>query len=350
MKRTILKDIVIEQIAPEGKAIARVDGKVIFIDKALPGDVVDVRLTKQKKDFALGEIVALQQASTDRIDAFCEHFGTCGGCTWQHASYDNQLKYKTQIVADAFKRVGKIDIEMILPIVGADKTEYYRNKTEYSFSNRAWLTDEQIKSGLEFNRNALGFHIPKRFEHILHINKCYLQDDFANTVRNAIYQFAIDNDMSFYNVKFHEGNLRNVMIRNTSIGEWMLLLSFGENNDKNFELLDYIKTNFKNITSLNYAINTKKNDAVYDLDIQHYSGNTYIVEQLGNVRYKIGVKSFFQTNTAQAKKLYDTIIDFGNFSADEIVYDLYTGTGSIALYIAHLCKQVVGIEQIPGSY
>jgi 23S rRNA (uracil1939-C5)-methyltransferase len=285
-----------------------------------------------------------------KLIPLCEHFGTCGGCKWQHVDYKFQLEFKQQIVEEAFRRIGKVAIENIQPILGCEETIFYRNKLEFTFSNRVWLTREQIDSGEVFDRNALGFHTAGNFASVLHINQCFLQDEKVNTIRNAVYDFAIKNSYTFYNLKFHEGLLRNLIFRNTTLNEWMVTVCFAENDMEKIEqMMNFLKDNFSFITSLNYIINTKKNDTIYDQEVITFHGNNHIIEQLGTIRYKISTKSFFQTNSKQAKRLYDIVKDFGNFSKNDLVYDLYCGTGSIALYIANDCKKAVGIEQIPDA-
>lgn len=339
----------IESIAGEGRGLARMEQFVCFVDKGLPGDRVLATIQKKKKDYALAKIDQVLEPSPDRTEPFCPHFGTCGGCTWQHAGYDKQLGYKTHMVLEAFRRIGKTELSDMLPIIGSAQTRHYRNKVEYTFSNRAWLTDEQIKSGQAFERRALGFHIPERFEHILHLQTCFLQEDTGNRIRDAVYRFAIEYDIPFYNLKFHEGVLRNLILRNTTLGEWMVTVCFARDSEHNLALMAFLKNTFPEITSLNYLFNDKKNDTIYDRTVINYSGRDHIIEQLGDIRYKIGVKSFFQTNSAQAKTMYDLVKAFGDFQPDEVVYDVYCGTGSIALYVADTCKKVVGIEQIPEA-
>lgn len=346
----LLENIAVTDIAAEGKGLARVDNLVVFIEKAIPGDVVNAKIVKKKKDYAMAEINQLVQASSHRVDSFCSHFGTCGGCKWQHVDYTYQTAMKQKLVEDAFRRIGKTALENNLPILGCDETIFYRNKLEFTFSNRVWLTKEQIESGETFNRNALGFHTAGNFASILQIDTCYLQDEKVNQIRNAIYEFAIQHHYTFYNLKFHEGLLRNLIFRNTTINEWMVTVCFAENDIEKIEqLMSFIFQQFPFITSLNYIINTKKNDTIYDQAVITYHGRNYIIEQLGDIQYKISTKSFFQTNSKQAKRLYDIVKDFGNFSKNDTVYDLYCGTGSIALYIAQNCKKVVGIEQIPDA-
>lgn len=346
----VLENVEITAIAAEGKGLGRVENFVVFIDKAIPGDIVNAKIIKKKKDYALAEIDAVIKPSEKRTASFCEHFGTCGGCKWQHVGYQFQLEFKQEIVEEAFRRIGKTAIPNMLPILGCEETVFYRNKLEFTFSNRVWLTREQIDSGEVFDRNALGFHTAGNFASVLHINKCFLQDEKVNTIRNAVYDFAVKHHLTFYNLKFHEGLLRNLIFRNTTLNEWMLTVCFGEQQQENSLLLmNFLKENFPFITSLNYIINTKKNDTIYDQEVITFEGKNHIIEQLGNVKYKISTKSFFQTNSKQAKRLYDIVKEFGNFTKDDLVYDLYCGTGSIALYIANDCKKVVGIEQIPDA-
>ena len=346
----ILENITIEQIAAEGKGLARVDNYILFVDKAIPNDVVNAKILQKKKDYAMAEIETLVTPSPERIASFCKHFGNCGGCKWQHVNYPYQLVLKQQLVVDAFKRIGKLNLENVTPILGCEETIYYRNKLEFTFSNRVWLTKEQINSGETFERNALGFHAAGHFASVLQIDECFLQDDFVNTVRNAIYQFAINNAYTFYNIKHHEGLMRNLIFRSSTLGEWMITVCFAYDDSEKIELLmNFIKTEFPTITSLNYIINTKKNDTIFDQEVITFHGKDHIIEQLDNIQYKISVKSFFQTNSKQAKRLYDIVKDFGAFTKEDVVYDLYCGTGSIALYIANDCKKVIGIEQIADA-
>lgn len=343
----IIENVAVTAIAAEGKGLARVDNFVWFIDKAIPGDVIHAKVTKKKKDFGVAEIDTLVEASAHRKDFFCEHFGTCGGCKWQHVDYAYQVEMKHQLVLDAFRRIGKIELENVEPILACEATEFYRNKLEFTFSNRVWLTREQIDSGESFNRNALGFHTAGNFASILHINTCYLQDEKVNTIRNAVYSFAIQHQYTFYNLKHHEGLMRNLIFRSSTLDEMMVTVCFAENKMPEITaMMDYLQNTFPYISSLNYIINTKKNDTIYDQDVICYNNKNHIIEQLGNIKYKISPKSFFQTNSRQAKRLYDLVKEFGGFSKNDFVYDLYCGTGSIALYIADDCKKVLGIEQI----
>ncbi len=346
----ILENIEISAIAAEGKGLARVENFVVFVDKAIPGDIINAKIINKKKDYAMAEISTLLQPSSMRTESFCQHFGTCGGCKWQHVNYSAQLEFKAKLVDEAFRRIGKIELKNISPILGCEESTHYRNKLEFTFSNRVWLTREQIDTGEQFDRNALGFHAAGSFASVLHIEKCYLQDDRTNNIRNAVYQYSIKNQLSFYNLKNHEGLLRNLIIRNSTLDEWMITVCFAEEKTDQIDgMMSFIKTEFPFITSLNYIINQKKNDTIYDQEVINYYGKEYITEQLGDIDYKISTKSFFQTNSKQAKRLYDIVKKLGGFTKQEVVYDLYCGTGSIGLYIANDCKKIVGIEQIQDA-
>lgn len=346
----ILTNIAITALAAEGKTIARhPDGRVIFVEGAIPGDVVDVLVTKRKKDYVEARVVAVQQASADRVQPFCAHFGTCGGCKWQQLAYPKQAQYKQQLTEETLRRIGKLAHLPILPIIAADPTRYYRNKLEFTFSNRRWLSQADVDSGATIDdRRALGFHIPGMFDRIVQVEHCYLQADPSNAIRNAIGQFAKLHNYSFYDVKAHEGLMRNLIIRTSTLGELMVIVSFGNNNDSQqiSQLMAYVAEQFPQITSLHYVVNTKHNDTLYDQDIITYAGRGYIYEQLEGLQFKISPKSFFQTNTHQALKLYQTTRQFAELQATDTVYDLYTGTGSIALFVAGQCQQVVGIEEV----
>lgn len=346
----LLENVRISGIAAEGKGLARVDNFVVFVDKGVPGDLIHAKIIQKKRDYAHAEIQTLVQASDKRVAAFCEHFGTCGGCKWQHVDYKFQLEFKQQIVVESFQRIGKMSLPDIQPILGCVEIIHYRNKLEFTFSDRVWLTREQMDSGESFNRNVLGFHVAGNFASVLHIEKCYLQDERVNEIRNSVYEFATQHQYSFYNLKLHEGLMRNLIFRSTTLDDWMVTVCFASHDTEKIELLmAFLQTSFPYITSLNYIINTKKNDTIYDQEVITYYGKDYIVEQLGEVRYKISPKSFFQTNSKQAKRLYDVVKEFGNLNKEDIVYDLYCGTGSIGLYLAKDCKKIVGIEQIADA-
>ncbi|HLP52834.1 MAG TPA: 23S rRNA (uracil(1939)-C(5))-methyltransferase RlmD [Chitinophagales bacterium] len=350
-ERKIIHDVAITDMSSEGMGIGRIEGKVVFATRAVPGDVVDVEVHKSKKSWAEGEIVALKTPSDLRIPAPCQHFGVCGGCKWQHIGYDEQLKFKKKIVTDAFERIGKIDFPEMPDVLGCTENFFYRNKLEFAFTDRRWLTVEEINSGADFgHRNALGFHVPGSFSGVIDIQKCWLQGDPSNAIRLAVKQFALDNGYTFFNLKDQNGLLRNLMVRTTSIGELLVLVSFYEDDkEKREALLNHIYELFPQITSLQYVVNSKRNDTIYDQELQVYKGRDYIIEQLGQYKYKIGAKSFFQTNSTQAKNLYDITKEFAGLKPTDVVYDLYTGVGSIAIYVSGDCKSVTGIEQIEAA-
>jgi 23S rRNA (uracil1939-C5)-methyltransferase len=350
-ERKILKNLTITEMSSEGKGIAKVEGKVIFAAFGVPGDVVDVEVKKSKKSFAEGVIADLKSASSLRVKAACSHFGVCGGCKWQHISYADQLTFKKKIVADAFERIGKIDFPSLPDVIGCEESYYYRNKLEFAFTDRRWLTQDEINSQQEFeHRNALGFHVPGSFSGVIDIQKCYLQADPSNQIRTAVKEFALKNGYTFFDLKNQKGLLRNLMIRITAIGEILVLVSFYENDEAKIEaLLQFISNEFPSVTSLQYVINGKRNDTIYDLQTKVYKGKDHIIEQLGKYKFKIGTKSFFQTNSVQAKKLYDFTKEFAALKSDDVVYDLFTGVGSIAIYLSDACKHVTGIEQIADA-
>lgn len=345
-------------IAEEGKGVAKADDLVIFVEKAIPGDVVDVRIVRKKKNFAEAVIEKLKSPSGHRKQAFCSHFGTCGGCKWQHMEYDAQLHFKQKNVDAALQRLGKIDTTSIEPILGSQKTTYYRNKLEYTFSNKRWLdANDMLEDSDGREMNALGFHVPLRFDKILNIEHCYLQGDPSNGIRLAIRDFALKHEISFYDLRNHEGALRNLIIRTSTTGEIMVAVVFAYADDAQIEsLMAYVRASFPEITSLLYIVNQKRNDTIFDQDVITYSGRDHIFEQMpsaslegGFVRFKIGVKSFYQTNSDQAFELYSITKDFADFKGHELVYDLYTGAGTIANFVAPDVKHVVGIEYVPSA-
>ena len=354
----ILTDIEITDAGSEGKAIARVDNKVIFVPFVVPGDVVDIKIYKSKKNYAEGRAVAIKQYSPLRSEVKCPHFGTCGGCRWQNMDYAEQLKYKQKQVVDNLERLGKIDTTNMSPICGSDNIFYYRNKLEYTFSNRPWISNEDIKNP-DFvpQPNALGFHIPGLFDKILDIEHCALQENLSNDIRLTIKEYALQHNLEFYDIRNHTGFLRNIVIRNTSIGEWMLVVIVAQNDkEKLLPMMEFLKNRFPQITSLQYIINEKLNDSYGDLDVITYSGKDSVVENMPAYKqqgkpleFKIGPKSFYQTNSAQAYKLYSFAADFADLNGDEVVYDLYTGTGTIANFVARRCKKVVGIEYVEDA-
>lgn len=350
-KNIFVENAQIVDISSEGKSVAKQDGMVIFVDGGVPGDIADVMITRKKNNYAEGHVVTIKNASENRINPICEHFGHCGGCKWQHMNYETQLKFKQKTVEDALVRIGKLDISTIKPIVGNKESFYYRNKLEFSFSDKKWLTNEEIKSGENIsNRNALGFHIPRMFDKILDINNCYLQPEPSNSIRNEIREFANKNNLSFFGVRDKTGLLRTLMIRTASTGEIMTLIQFYENQPDNIELLlNHLKTKFSQITSLQYVINQKGNDTLQDLNIITYYGRDHIFEEMEGLKFKISAKSFYQTNSVQAYELYKITRDLCSLTGNETVYDLYTGTGTIANFIAKSAKKVVGIEYIEDA-
>ncbi len=336
----------------KGKAIAKApDGRVIFLKDAVPGDLVDVQTYKKRKSYYEGNVTAVHRKSERRVDPKCSHFGICGGCKWQNMDYESQLHFKQNEVEQNLKRIGHLDIPPVLPIIPSEKTYFYRNKMEFSFSNNRWLTSEELESGERIGmRNALGFHIPGRWDKILDIEKCWLQDDPSNQIRNEIRSFANSNGFSFFDLKEQNGLLRNLMIRTTSMGEVMVLIQFfDDDKEKRRLLLDHLKEQFPVITSLLYVINQKANDTIYDQDVICYSGRDHIIEKMGDLRFKINAKSFYQTNSEQACNLYDIARQFGALKGDELVYDLYSGTGTIAQFIAKQAKKVIGLESVPEA-
>lgn len=350
MKNKVITNLKIERIAAEGKCVGHHEGKVVFVQNVAPGDVVDVRITKGKSSFMEGEAINFHEFSNDRIEPFCSHFGTCGGCKWQHINYDLQKTYKRQQVVDQFTRIGKMDIPEVLPILGSSQTQYYRNKLDFTFSNNRWLTREEINSGKSFERNALGFHIPKMFDKIVDIDHCYLQGNISNEVRNQLREFVLSEGLSFYDIRNQVGLLRNLIIRTTSTGESMVIVQFGEDDQEGIvKVMSFLNVQFPMITSLLYIINLKKNETFHDLEVLTYSGKDYIEEEMEGLKFRIGPKSFYQTNSEQAYELYKVAREFADLQGNEVVYDLYTGTGTIANFVAKKAKQVIGIEYVEAA-
>ncbi|SFB19158.1 23S rRNA (uracil(1939)-C(5))-methyltransferase RlmD [Algoriphagus aquimarinus] len=350
MKNKVITNLLIERIASEGKCLGHHEEKVVFVTGVAPGDVVDVRITKGKSSFMEGEPVNFHEYSKERIDPFCSHFGTCGGCKWQHINYDLQKTYKRQQVLDQFQRIAKVEIPEVMPTLGSEKTRYYRNKLDFTFSNKKWLTVEQIQSGEDFDRSALGFHIPKMFDKIVDVDHCYLQGNISNDVRNELRTFALANGLTFYDIRGQVGLLRNLIIRTTSTEQSMVIVQFGEDDPEGIQkVMEFLNEKFPQITSLLYVINTKGNETFHDLDLVTFSGNDFIEEEMEGLRFRIGPKSFYQTNSEQAYELYKVARDFADLQGDEVVYDLYTGTGTIANFVAKKAKQVIGIEYVPAA-
>lgn len=347
----VLEDLTISDVAAEGNAIARADEMVVFIPFGAPGDVADVKIDKKKKSYAEGHIVKLKKPSEIRVEPRCEHFTICGGCRWQHLPYEFQIKCKQQQVYDALTRIARVPFPEITPIIGSKQIWEYRNKMEYTFSNKCWLTYEQLNSGLEFpDRDAAGFHIPGAFDKVLDIKKCHLQDDLSNRLRLFIKNFGKENGYSFYDIRACQGFLRTLMIRIATTGEIMAVMVFGENDSEKIKtLLDAVRSEFPQITSLLYVINTKVNDTIADQEILLHSGKMYIEEEMDGLRFRIGPKSFYQTNSRQALVLYTVARNFADLKGDELVYDLYTGTGTIANFVARHCRHVIGIEYVEDA-
>ena len=345
-----LKNIEVIDIAEEGKGVGKHQDLVIFIEKAVPGDVVDIQLTRLKKNLAEAKITQFVQQSPDRIEPFCTHFGTCGGCKWQHLSYEAQLRYKQKAVLNALERLGKVDVKDSESILGSAETQYYRNKLEFTFSNKRWLDDADMANRDHLMMDALGFHVPGRFDKILDIQHCYLQADPSNAIRNSVRDFSLKNSLSYYDLRNHEGALRNLIIRTASTGELMVIVVFASADETQIEgLMNHLKINFPQITSLLYIQNQKRNDTIFDQDIVCYDGRDHIFEEMEGLKFKIGAKSFYQTNSAQAYELYKITRNMAGLNANDLVYDLYTGAGTIANFVAGQVKQVVGIEYVPTA-
>lgn len=347
----LLENITITGLAAEGKAIARVNDVVVFVSHVVPGDVVDLQVTKKKSHFMEARVVHFHKFSENRAEPVCEHFGVCGGCKWQMLPYKIQLQFKQQQTVEQLTRIGKVDLPEVFPIIGCAKTEFYRNKLEFTFSNKRWRTYEEMNEGKEFDTmNAVGFHIPGQFDKVLDINKCWLMDDISNRIRNEIKRYAIEQNLTFFDLRNQEGFLRTMILRTTSTGELMLIVVFFyEDEELRNALLKHIDEEFPQITSLLYVINSKANDTITDREVFVYKGADCIYEEMEGLKFKIGPKSFFQTNSDQAYELYKVARDFAGLTGKEVVYDLYTGTGTIALFVAGKCKEVIGIEYVPEA-
>lgn len=349
----LLEHITITDFAAEGKSLARVDDMVVFVPWAVPGDVCDLQVRRKKHSFMEAEIVRLHTPSPLRTQPFCQHFGTCGGCKWQQLPYEEQLKMKQQQVFDQLTRIGKVELPEFRTILGSVKTKEYRNKLDFGCSNRRYLTNEEIASGKEFARDAIGFHITGAFDKILPIEKCWLMDDLHNQIRNEIRDYAIENGLTFFDLRQQVGLLRDVIIRNSNTGEWLVIVQFhyDEQGDeqKAQALLQHVADKFPQITALMYLNNQKCNDTIGDQEISTFKGNDHIYETMEDLRFKVGPKSFYQTNTDQAYHLYSVAREFARLTGNELVYDLYTGTGTIANFVAKKARQVIGIEYVPEA-
>ena len=352
MKSYIVENLEIIDAGGEGKAVGKKEGLTVFMPFAVPGDVVDVEIFKKKKGYAEAKILNIKTKSPHRIEPKCEHFGLCGGCKWQILDYETQLKYKQKQVEDCFRHLGKFEFPPVLPIIPSKNQYEYRNKLEYTFSHLRWLDDEDMRlraDGEELETRGLGFHIPGKFDKVLNINHCYLQAEPSNEIRNSTRVFAMAHDISFYNIRNHEGILRNLIIRNNAKNEMMVIVALTEMNNKTKLLLEFLKEKFPQISSLFYVINTKLNDSISDLEPVLYAGTPHITETMEDLHFKIGPLSFFQTNSLQALELYKVAREFAQITPQDIVYDLYTGTGTIALFVAKQAKKVIGIEYVEAA-
>ncbi len=347
-----MEKVTITDVAAEGKALARVNDLVVFVPYVAPGDVIDIQLLRKRHNYAEGKAIAFHTYAAERAVPFCEHFGVCGGCKWQHLPYEAQLRYKQKQVVDNLTRIGKVDLGEVLPIIGSARTQFYRNKLEFTFSNKKWLTEEQVQSGETFDEmNGLGFHIPGMFDKVLDIHKCWLQDDISNRIRLAIKDYCLQHEgYPFFDLRNQEGFMRTLMIRTASTGDLMLVVVFfHEDRERREALLDYIAQQFPEITSLLYVINGKCNDTITDQEVHVYRGNDHIIEEMEGLRFKVGAKSFYQTNSHQAYELYKVARSFAGLTGEELVYDLYTGTGTIANFVSRQAREVIGIEYVPEA-
>ena len=331
----------------EGKALARIDNYVIFVPFVVPGDVVDIRVVKRRKKYLEGKAIKLHKASPMRIEARCEHFGLCGGCKWQNLEYADQLKFKQKQVTDNFERIGKLNIPELRPIIGSDKQYFYRNKLEFTFSNRRWLSEEELEQEENADMNGLGFHLPGMFDRIIDLENCYLQAEPSNSIRLALNRFSREQGFSFYDSRNHEGFLRNVIIRTSNTGDLMVIMVFGSEDEAGIrKMMEFLQNEFPGITSLYYVINTKNNDSISDLETHHFAGEHYITEEMEGLKFRVGPLSFYQTNSNQAYTLYKVAREFSGLTGKELVYDLYCGTGTIANFVAQHASGVVGIEYV----
>jgi 23S rRNA (uracil1939-C5)-methyltransferase len=350
--KIVFNNIDVLDAGAKGVSVAKApDGKVIFIPNVVPGDVIDVQTFKKRKAYYEGKAVHFHEYSADRVIPPCQHFGACGGCKWQNMKYEKQLYYKNREVYNHLKRIGKVELPEFEPIKGSEKHFFYRNKMEFSFSNARWMTDNEIQSGHPFtDRNALGFHIPRMWDKILDITFCHLQEDPSNLIRNAVRDFANENGLEFFNPREHSGLLRTLMLRTASTGEIMVLIQFFDDNKEQREmLLDFLADKFPSITSLQYVVNQKANDTLYDQDVILYKGRDYILESMEGLTFSINAKSFYQTNSDQAYELYSITREFAGLTGNELVYDLYTGTGTIAQFVSRDARKVIGVESVPAA-
>ena len=350
----LLERVLITDVAAEGKAIAKVDGLAVFVPYVVPGDVVDLQVRRKKHNYAEAEAVKFHTYAAERAVPFCRHFGVCGGCKWQCLPYEAQLRYKQKQVEDVLTRIGKVSLPAVSPILGSRQDRAYRNKLEFGFSNKKWLTEAEVRSGEKFdNMNAVGFHISGAFDKILDIEECHLMGDENNRLRNDIRAYALGHGLSFFDLRAQSGLLRNMMLRTSATGEIMLLLQFcmrdADDERKAMDLLEFVHTTHPEVTSLLYVNNLKCNDTIGDLEVKTYAGTDFIYETMEGLRFKVGPKSFYQTNTEQAYELYKVVRDFAGLGGEELVYDLYTGTGTIANFVARQARRVIGIEYVPEA-
>ncbi len=348
-KNQILKEIAIESASSDGKCVARWNNQVVFVEGLAPGDIADLRVIRKKRRHLEAVPERLIHPSEIRVVPFCQHFGVCGGCKWQHIAYENQLELKRQLVIDNLERIGGLSLPEVQETLPSPQTQYHRNKLEFTFSNRRWLDHEEILSGDILNRDGLGFHKPRQYDKIVDIDQCYLQKDPSNEIRNAIRSYAREHDLSFYDIRRKQGFLRNLIIRSTDGDQLMVIVQVGQDHPELQNLMDFIRGSYPDITSLQYVINNKGNETFFDLPVQLHSGQEYITESMGSLKFRIGAKSFYQTNNPQAHRMYDLIRKLARLSGKETVFDLYTGAGTIALYLADSAKQVVGVEQVPEA-
>ncbi|HLG35042.1 MAG TPA: 23S rRNA (uracil(1939)-C(5))-methyltransferase RlmD [Bacteroidia bacterium] len=349
--KDIFNDIEITGTTVDGLGIARIDSWVVFIPKVMEGDVADIIITSKKRNHVFGKVVELKKSSEQRVTPFCEHFGLCGGCSLQHIDYAEQLRIKQKFVEDTLQRIGKVGAKHVSPIIPCAETTHYRNRLDFAFASRRWLANEELSNPeIKATGSFAGFHVPGRFDKIIDINTCHLQPESANTLRHFVKNFAVENGWTFYDTLKNEGFIRDMIIRNTTTGEWMVIVIFNsDENEKINSLMQALTKKFPEITSLNYVINPKKNSTIYDLEVNLFSGRKYLLEEIGGLKFKISPKSFFQTNTKQAAMLYHTALQFASLTGTETVYDLYTGTGTIANYVAGHCKKVIGIDSVPDA-
>jgi 23S rRNA (uracil1939-C5)-methyltransferase len=345
-KQFTLYNLSIDTAGNDGRSVGRENDMVVFVENAVPGDVVDAFVYRKKRRFAEARATVFHTLSPHRVEPVCSHFGVCGGCKWQNLNYEKQLEFKQNHVVDCLTRLIKIELPEILPIIGSEKKYFYRNKLEFTFSNKKWLINKD-EDNTDTNSNALGFHIPGRFDKILQIDKCYLQDDLHNQIRNFIYNYAVENNIYFFDLREQKGLLRTMMVRNTQKGEWLVMIMFFKNEELIIkEILKALETKFPEIDNILYVINEKQNDTFFDLETITYKGVGYLTEEMEGLKFRINPKAFYQTNPSQAYILYQVARDFAGLTGQELVYDLYTGTGTIANFVAHKAKQVIGVEYV----